>query len=271
MRVVGTSEEDQKEAFHSLIAHELQHAIANYYRTWVPEQVAEEVPSIDEGLAHLMEDVLGYGQMNFALFAKPYLATAALAPEPVLYDKSLASLSDSARGAAHAIFYYLTSSLGGITYKDGAVDRTSGGSPGLNWIKAYMQAAVGAAGLNAATAGQWMSKVGGFFGALMVDAADSFEAAPEFSVMAPIQGVIDTSGQTGKVFGMRFHAFEGLPQVSESLENLSELQVGQLYKGTLRLYEPEPLLFDVPSGGDVVSIAVSGASTNIGAAVIRIY
>jgi hypothetical protein len=272
MTKVGVEAKVATTAFHAAIAHEMQHAVMNYFRVWVPETPLEEVTSIDEGVAHFMEDLLGYGELNFNLFPKTFLATAAVAPEPVLMDQSTFSVSETARGAAQTLVYYLVSQKGGVKFSGGMVDADA--SPGLGFIRSFvMGSKIGVQGMELAFGENWADALGGYYGALYVDNAEDFKANPRFSVQTPESGVIDTSGTEGKLFGMRFNDFSGLPKVSERLSQISVLKFGSAsaaHSGEVQFYQPSPLMVANNTDARQIVISFANAEQNIGATVIRV-
>ncbi len=243
MTKLGISAEKANESFHAAIAHELQHAIMNYHRVWRPDEPLIEVPSIDEGLAHFMEDLLGFGALNFGSFANVFLASTAIDPDAVLQDGTVAAVNESARGAAQSLTYYLMSQTGGVSFSGGTVDTEN--SNGLKFIRDFVEGNLtGVKGLSAALDSDWPNLFGGFVGALYIDNASKFNAKAKFSVQAPAEELTDTTGRSGKKFGMRFNDFGNLPTVEERLSQLRLMSSSNL-EISIYSYQPQPILVKV--------------------------
>lgn len=195
--------------WHGTVAHEMQHAVMDYFKTQKGKLEGGEIPAIDEGLAHLIEDMFGYGQENFGGFAKAFLSTwydADLGGAPVINAEDT---GPSSRGAAQAFWYYMQSQKGGITFASGVA--ASGG--GLEFIaKAVKSGKRGVANLAEAYGGTWTDVVSGFYGALVLDGATLAEGVTiedKYKVQ-DIQTISDLNGNTDKKFGMHFNGYEGL-------------------------------------------------------------
>ncbi len=269
MTKLGIAAEKAKEAFHAAIAHELQHAIVNYHRVWRPSQPLSEIPSIDEGLAHFMEDLLGYGELNFGSFANTFLASTAIDPDVILQDATVTVVNESARGAAQSLTYYLVSQMGGVSFSGGSVDTDN--SPGLKFIRDFVEGdAVGIKGLTTVLNSDWQDLFGGFLGALYIDNAVGFSPHAKFSVQPPIEGISDTTGKTGKKFGMRFNAFAELPTVEERLKQISVLSSTKTDLDIYN-YQTKPILVKVDAvSPQKVEIATEAELVNFAATVIRV-
>ncbi len=196
--------------WHGTVAHEMQHAVMDYFKTQKGGLEGGEIPAIDEGLAHVIEDLFGYGQENFGGFAKAFLTTwydADLGGAPVLHSSDT---GPSSRGAAQAFWYYMQSQKGGITFASGIP--SSGG--GLDFIsKAVKSGKRGVANLSESYGGTWTDVVSGFYGALVLDGTTPAEGVTIDAKhkVQDIETISDLNGGTDKKFGMRFNGYEGVP------------------------------------------------------------
>ena len=121
--------------------------------------------SIDEGLAHLMEDMLGYGALNFDDYAATFLTqfAAAASFDLAIFDETQSLLADENRGAAQTLFYYLVSQQGGVSFNSG---KPNGGG-GLDFIRSFISNPTrGVAGIEAALGSNWSTTFSNYLEAL---------------------------------------------------------------------------------------------------------
>lgn len=205
-----------KAAFHATLAHELQHAISFYYRGMKPGSAADQVIEtvfVDEGIAHTMEDVFGYGTEEFKDYAGVFLSYFANGLNPFLAGakfpegKYAGDDFNYYRGSAQALLYYLLSQKGGVDFKDGIV---SGGG-GMQYLADLVTSGkVGAKNLKETFAHPtwaWPETVANFLGALVLDNSGVQNIGVQYQAKAPFQEVTDLQGTKNKVFGMRFNNF----------------------------------------------------------------
>lgn len=223
-----------KSLFHSTLAHEMQHAIMNYYRVQKTNGVLENA-SIDEGLAHYMEDLFGYGSENFAGFAKLYFDVWTDTFSPVLH----ASLSESInRGGAQSLWYYLVSQKGGVKFEGGIAS----GGDGLNYIADVVTNTTqkGPKGLVAKYGQDLTTTIGEFFGAVAVDNTTAPGLGDKLKVQE-VQAMKDLQG-VDKKYGMRFNNFGGLPATKKFEEN--KFESGKA-SSDLTFYSAFPVFYQV--------------------------
>ena len=266
--VSSSGESDQtvlNQLFHSAIAHEMSHAILHYYRY----NAGIEIDSVqfDEGLAHLMEDVLGYGEVNFDSYPSNFLLVFPYGTEPFLKDISKEGTSGTAaqRGAAHTLFYYLISQAGGVSF-DGAVS----GGDGLNFVRKY---ATGTArnieGLSSAYGSDWIEAMGNYLGALAIDNATTVIEKDEWKVQSPEEDVEDTVGNEEKQYGMRFHGYGGLPDLKDTLANFTTTESDQAtFQGSY--YQTTPILVTLTASQSKLQVESDDEGSNSGVTVVRI-
>lgn len=257
-----TTETDQtklNETFHATIAHEMQHAILHYYRYTAGLSI--DSAQFDEGLAHVMEDILGYGQASFADFPASYLQTFNAGIDPVLANITSAGTA-SQRGAAQVMFYYLASQSGGISF-DGKVS----GGDGLKFIRSFVQGGTrNIAGLTAAYGGDWVTTIGNLFGAIAIDNASTVVEGSKYRVQSPEKGITDTKGVDDKTFGFRLNNYAPIEDLKNKLSNYSS--VNQTTQIQVQNYMTKPMIYTLSSASDTIDLTIQGA-TNGGVSVIR--
>jgi hypothetical protein len=248
----------ERRKWHGTLAHELQHAIIDYYRSHRVKGVLE-TPAVDEGLAHYMEDLFGYGEENFKDFAKAYLDLWAVSNPPVLHASDDEKIE---RGGAWLFWYYLISQKGGVTFTDGVVS----GGEGLEFVRNVVQNASqrGAVGLAAKFGRDWTETVAGFFGAVVVDGS-TIPVKPKIFVVQDPQPVVDLTGVTTKKYGMHFNNFGGLAAVRTFSDNM--FKSGAALED-VTYYATSPVRLDSPSEGDVVKFQSSSDAPNF--AVVKV-
>ena len=182
------------------LAHEMQHAISDFIKVRKGDG-SEETVAIEEGQAHFMEALFGYGQEVYDVHAKPFLDVFAFGTEPILRADDIFELSG--RGAAYTLLYYLSSQKGGVTFTDGVVS----GGDGLAYILDLVRDSgdEGPSHLSSEFGGNWVDTVASYLAALAVDGTDVEDIADEHTVDAPKTGVKDLGGGSDNEFGFRFN------------------------------------------------------------------
>lgn len=255
--------------YHATLAHELQHAILDYYRYWVngdQEDAAIEIGSLDEGLAHFMESVNGYANDTFDSFTSLFLQRTIAAPTAILDDND----SPVNRGAAHSLFHYMVSQEGGITFKDGTVDHTEA-SPGITFLRVWVKGKYhGVKGLFDAYGKSKMDTIGNFVGALMVDGATNTSPLPIFQNQQIIDDVTDTSGQNNKTFGLRFNNFREVPDLQDRLDSFTSFANLEQQSISLNYYLPQPLLYTTTSSDETINLSFASEVESRGITVVRV-
>jgi hypothetical protein len=256
--VLDPSLENRK--WHGTLAHELQHAILDYYRAHRSKGLSE-LPAIDEGLAHYMEDLFGYGEENFADWAKAFLDLWVDTNLPVLH----ASSSDKfARGGGWLLWYYLISQKGGVTFADGVVS----GGDGLNFVRAVAQNASqrGPAGLAAKFGKDWTETVADFLGAVVVDGSSVPVKPKKFLVQEP-QPVVDLTGNANKKYGMHFNNFGGLAPIRTFSDRMFKSGAAL---DEVTYYATAPVRLDGPVEGDSIKFQSSSDAPNFAVVKVRL-
>ena len=249
------SESDPKKLnlfFHSTIAHELQHAVFHYFRyvAGLTDSDFDNVldgPQFDEGIAHYMEDVLGYGAPNFSVFPEQFLSTF---PNGLNSVFPLVTGAGTAieRGASHVFFYYLVSQKGGVTF-----DGTVNGGDGLKFIRDYAKGSKASIeGLTAAYGGDWVDTIGNLFGALAVDGASTVIEGDKNKVQSVQAGIKNTIGDEEQSFGMRFHRHGSLGDLKDILGNFTK--AGSSTDVEVTDYNTQPLLVELSADPATVTV-----------------
>ena len=253
----GTSAEIARKTFHATLAHEMQHVIMDYYRRRGASD-APETTFLDEGIAHYMEDLFGYGEVSFEGFPKVFLTSLLDGTSPFLGADEDSKIQ---RGAAQTLIYYLVSQKGGVKFNDGTFEAGEGINAlakvvkGTSTIGARSLAAAFAAGDAAA----WTSTVGGYLGALVLDGTTVVSSDARYTVQVPVEGVRDLQGNSNKSFGMRFNGFGGL---SDRLGAYTQSTDGDLTSDgkTLKNYQTVPVLWTVAKTGDSLGASFSDSA-----------
>lgn len=254
--VLDPSLENRK--WHGTLAHELQHAILDYYRVHRSKGLSE-LPAIDEGLAHYMEDLFGYGEENFADWAKAFLDLWVDTNLPVLHASSSEKF---ARGGGWLLWYYLISQKGGVTFTDGVVS----GGDGLNFVRAVVQNASqkGPAGLAATFGRDWTETIANFLGAIVVDGSSVPVKPKKFLVQDP-QPIVDLTGNANKKYGMHFNNFAGLAPVRTFSDRIFKSGAAL---DDVTYYATAPVRLDGPVEGDIIKFQSSSDAPNF--AVVKV-
>lgn len=262
---VGSETDSAKlnELFHSSIAHELQHAVLHYYR--YTKGLAVDSVQFDEGLAHYMEDLMGYGEVNFAQYPQQFITTYAYGTNAILPDITTGSGAAYERGAAQLLFYYLISQKGGASFSDGLPAKSSG----LDFVKSFASGSkTNIEGLVSAYGVDWTETMGNLFGALAVDNATTVIEGEKYKVQSPESDIKNTIGAEGKVFGLRFNNYGGIPDMTESLSNYTKL-ASTAIDLELSYYQTQPLLLELSDPSDKVTITMLQQYTNTAVSVVR--
>lgn len=245
---IGKDESEESVGeLHATIIHELQHAIHNYYRSDLGTQ---DNTYIDEGLAHLIEDLAGYSDNNnFSNYAFSFLLTRMTGEAPFMptsaFTGSDSDLDTKGRGAGHAFFYYLASQKGGFEVTNGTIT----GGKGLEFISSISKS--GKNGIKNVrdlylTEGvTWQDVIGDYLVSLHLDQDKTVQNIASIHQVYPArQDITDLQGKTNKGFGMHFNHFKDL----ESGTNTSDLSPLKSETFNLRHYQTKPLYFKVSAG-----------------------
>jgi len=189
-----------KKTWYATLAHEMQHANMNYFRKYANTSKVNEIPALDEGLAHYFEDFFGFGDIGFKDFAGTHLSQ--WYNDFAFIVDGEAGDSNSGRGAAQNLWYYLASQKGGVTFTDG----TPSGGGGVEFIRKVVTDSTvnGPNGLAKAFSGDWTETVGNFFGALAVDGSSTCGLASRYKTQGPDDTAKDLLGNAA-TYGYRFN------------------------------------------------------------------
>jgi len=261
--------------FYSVIAHEVQHAILHYYRlnqAGTALSNAEPV-SIDEGLAHFMEDLFGYAADGFKFWAVPFLQGYTDATNPFLVgsnDYGDGVSAPLARSASHTLLYYLSSQKGGVTFD--ANGEPSGGG-GLTFVKNVVKSAtaIGPANLAANFSGDWWVTMGNYLGALAVDHVDlGATVAKKYTVQEPSNVVTNLTSTAAQSYGMRFNNY--LELATHPNSDYGNPKNTPAVPNQMSYYMTAPLLYTITNPAEKLSFQCDcgGETENIAASVVRI-
>lgn len=263
----GLSGKDKK-VLHATIAHELQHGIMRYYKG------GSDVLFVDEGIAHFMEDLLGFRDAgNFADYTFGFLQVWFTNTFPFFGSGSYPLVTESAgqaanshfRAAGNSLMYYLTSQKGGVSFASGL---PSGGA-GLSYITSVVKSSAkglkNVSDLYNSGGENWLTTIGNYLGALMLDNSNLAGVNAKFSVNAKQTVVTDSLGETGKVFGFRFNNADGIEKTYESalLTNLDASSALELEH-----YATKPGLFEVSATKK--ELTISSTAEQAAVTIVRI-
>jgi hypothetical protein len=260
----GVDADVAKRVFHGTIAHEMQHAIHHYYRV-VVNGGKIDIASVDEGIAHFMEDLFGYGQENFETVAQPFLSD--------FFDSQKAVLSEQddslvARGGGQAFMYYLENQKGPIEFDNGVVT----GGPGLDLLVTITKAKTsGAAGVAAALgvdAAGFTKSVGSFMGAIAINGSSIDPIAAQFQTQ-PIETIADLNGHADKQFGMKFNGWGDLTLLPKDRKWETSTAATSTTE-SLTYYSTQGLLYTAKAGGAKLTFSLPTEVPNTAVSVVRI-
>ncbi|NRA65158.1 MAG: hypothetical protein HRU19_11790 [Pseudobacteriovorax sp.] len=269
--VAGDSLDDPTAAFHSVLAHEFGHSVLDYKRVWVQGEGEGEAEtlSIDEGFAHLMEDINGYGPLNFEEYAGSFLIGYSIEGDEsvAIFDETVSGLEFTSlmRGAAQTFFYYLTSQKGGITFGD---DGYISGGDGLTFLQAFYNSTGAVAGLETAYGSSWSEAFSNYLAALWVNNSDRGSAVHNVQTPTTNKNLQGVASQ----YGMNFNNFDFLPTLAERLsdENYTPLNTAELTDVPLDYYQIKPLHITVTETNKELLLVFKEAYDNAGVSIIRV-
>lgn len=242
---------------HATLAHEMQHAIMDYYRLR-GTTTKEETVAIDEGIAHTFEDAFGYGADNFESYVKPFLSSVPDGAPAMVTGTGYNAAA--ARGGANSFLYFLTQRAGGFTVTSNRPFSGAGMTALVNLVK--QTAADGPAALQTAFGSSNLTEqVGQFFGAIFTDNR-SFSFAPAIFTVSQYDSIADLQGNTDRTFGIRFNNFRDFTTAGTNA-------LSDAVSFDLKHYGAFPVLV-TPSAATATINLTSPGSANTGVAVIRV-
>lgn len=253
--------------FYATLVHELQHAIHSYYRS----HTSQDEIYIDEGLAHLIEDIAGYSDNNnFSSYAFSWLLTRSSGEFPFFSTGSYTFNQDSdfdskARGAAHSFFYYLASQKGGFNTEKHTITNSDGlsfigkisrsGNNGLKNISDIYQN----------TDLSWSHLIGNYLVSLFLDNNPEISnPASQHKIYTARNDIEDFQGISNKSFGMNYNNFKNL-ETGTDPSMLSQLKSETF---SLRHYQTKPLYLKVSS--EMTSVTIKSSAENAMIAYFRV-
>ena len=272
--------------FYATLAHEFHHAIVDWFKS--RSDLLPETVNIDEGLAQLMEDIFGYGDLAFAEMIGGFLGEFFIIQRPVLSagmekvsnfvpDDDTGNDAAPNRGAAQALLYYLASQAGAdpekSTIKAFNYSDDSGaliGGPGIEFIRALVtnqnSGVPNLVEISKAKTSEknWINTMGNFFGAVALHGLGIEKVLTQYRAQDPITGILDLEGKKNSQakFGVKFAD----PSLFErEYQNISD----PLFKDlSLPFYTTMPAL--LRSTGSSWRGEVITASDNAAAVIVRV-
>lgn len=262
-KVVGgpqASDSSSKPIWHATIAHEMQHAVIDYYRG--RQEKRAETAALDESIAHFFEDLFGYGSERFS-FPKDFFS---LFPSGIQAFMSSSVSEKADRGAGQAFLYYLTSQKGGFTKdSDGYVS----GGDGLKYLIEVVKNSSRSGTINLAEkfGGNWLETVGNYLGALVLDGTAVSGIEKQYKVAEPLTGVKDLNGNANKTFGMHYNLFGGLVDRFNDYEAVTATN-GPKFE--LSFYQTKPVKVTLTKAGEKLKVKLSAEQQSAAVSVVRI-
>jgi hypothetical protein len=245
----------------------MQHANMNYFRQYAATAKVNEIPALDEGLAHYFEDFFGFGAVGFKDFAGTHLEQW-YNELPFIVDGE-AGDTNTGRGAAQNLWYYLASQKGGITFTDGL---PSGGG-GVEFIRTVVKdsAVNGPNGLAKAFTGDWTETVGNFFGALALDGSSTCGLASRYKTQGPDDKVKDLTGGTA-TYGYNFNGNSFNTNKDRVWDSDRQLTALPKVIEDVPYYAPAPFVYKVVDVSAELKITKSSGPTaeNMAVSVVKI-
>ena len=257
---VGLGEtDDNVRQYWGTLAHEVSHAISYYYKNGLDDLY------IDEGAAHLAEDLFGYkGDGNYENYTSIFLQNRYSGNYPFFvsaaFTSSDSSLDSYGRAAGQTLLHYLISQKGGITYTDGALSSSAGLKFYADVIKSPDKGIKNINTIYADESLSWTEIVGNYLGALMLDGS-GLDVASRYETTDVITDIKNIQGDAGKEYGFRFNGGD----LETAHANISSLD-GDTFEQTF--YQTKPFLYKVQSVED--SIVIETLAENAGVSVVRV-
>lgn len=146
------------------IAHELYHGVSYYFKV-VKAQKSLETTAIDEGIAHVFEDIFGNSALVESNWGQSFIGAALDGLYPLLNSWSGNFDAKGARGGAHSFIYYLADRAGGFK-----LESSTPQGPGLECVKSMVTSATtGVANLELLTGDNMVNLIGDFVATVIMD------------------------------------------------------------------------------------------------------
>jgi hypothetical protein len=257
-----------KRSWYATLVHEFQHSIVDYYR--IVGGGSQEAAPLDEGLAHLLEDIFGFGDLIFESKVGPWLEVFPTGASPFLPSAASIGTDVAARGPMQALSFYLMSQKGGVEFADGKVS----GGKGLSFIKSVADYDVKTSGPETyqnIMGGKLTDILGSYLGALVLDGRKMPEGSKvdlTHQTAGYQDSVADLTGNEDGIFGYTFNNFD---QISQPIDINSDLFTELDEEGLgLSYFHTQPVLYKTASIDEVITITASTEIENTSVTVVRI-
>ncbi len=165
------------------IAHEIYHGISYYYKIVVNKKTLETV-AIDEGIAHVMEDIFGNSAKVETGWTSSFIGAAIDSTYPVLNNWVAGFSQPQARGGAHSFMYYLTDMFGGLSAATASATTASGN--GINLLRDLIKSpSIGPANIEAVTGFKIPQLMGDFAATVVLDKSSVKAASERWTLKTP--------------------------------------------------------------------------------------
>ena len=258
---VGLGETDANvRQYWGTLAHEVSHAISYYYKNGLDDLY------IDEGAAHTAEDLFGYkADGNYDNYASIFLQNRYSGSYPFFVSAALtasdSSLDSYGRGAGQALFHYLISQKGGITYSSGSLSTSDGLKFYADVIKSPNKGFKNLSEVYADASLTWNEVIGNYIAALMVDGSSLEDISSLHTTADVITNINNVQGDAGKEYGFKFNGGD----LGNSYESITSLEEDTF---ELTFYQTKPFLYKVQSADD--NIVIETLAENAGVAMVKV-
>ncbi len=257
-----------KRSWYATLAHEFQHAILDYYR--MIDDGVQEGTQIDEGLAHLVEDIFGFGDLIFEEKVGSWLKEFPTGVIPFLPSSSNVSSNIPRRAPMHALSFYLASQSGKIEYTDGVV---SGGS-GLAFVKGVAENDTTLSGpitYQKIFGVEMTELMGKYLAALVLDGRsmpEGSKVSDGFKTMGYQSAIKDVTGNEDGIFGFNFNNFEQVEQpIDENADKLADIDEDGI---SVSLFQTQPIIYAISDPEAKITITTAEDVENSAVTVVRV-
>lgn len=175
------------------MAHEIYHGISYYYKMVVHKKTLETV-ALDEGIAHVMEDIFGNSAKIETGWTSSFIGAALDSLYPVLNDWATGFSVPQARGGAHSFMYFLTDMFGGLSLAtataanptvSAAASVTASGS-GIFLLRDLIRSPnIGVSNIEAITGFKMPQLIGDYAATVILDQSSIKSQSERWSLKAP--------------------------------------------------------------------------------------
>jgi len=184
------------------MAHEIYHGISYYYKVVVNKKTLETV-AIDEGIAHVMEDLFGNSAKIETGWTSSFIGAALDSIYPVLNAWSAGFSVPQARGGAHSFMYFLTDMFGGFSLSTTTPASPTASGSGIFLLRDLIRSPnIGVSNIETITGFKIPQLIGDFVATIILDKSSIKSQSERWTLKAPF-GLTAISGDKVEI-GHRF-------------------------------------------------------------------